>query len=753
MFTLSLSLITPPPLPPRSTHIPVLERIVSSLHPSSDVSGPALARPKTPPLPWNIDAPSLQQALLSQPHFGQVHVERSYATPGYVWTVTFTSNVGDQPPLVVNSIDLLGVHTAVAVNTVHPGTLPDNYQVRIVTAGDGAPLSTDFPLLATGLQWRFRVVATNDIGDGPPSLSVGAVPAAPPGAPSALTLGYASATSLLATYPQDAPANGATVTAHLLRVTSAAGEVTLTVPISYKVQRMVTSAYRLPFTTDSTYTLSVGSYHGRYTVYAPGAAFDPSYRLRVDGRNKNIVTSSADAPVWQSDLRNFFTPGEFISVAGQEFRVCMNLDPAFVAVYGSLNATQLALCQVADPFTAKALNAGYAGRVLYDIPVMKMDTTVGGSTSPLMGSSLLTIQNRDTSTNANTGRLSVGDWVSVGHPTAGEVFRVKTAGITTVELSTVADVTVSASLTHAALQHATYEVQALVFTHASPPTAAAGYRLRFRGYSTHLTRAGGDFGCLSTAASATEVRSELLRLLSVDDLLVSKSVSNSTATTYLVTFTGSLVRGDVPPLEVVDMGTNGCSAGAPAGSVAGSVFSGTSHGAQVSVVPVYRLQTTPPLPVSAPARAVKDALEGLSLVTRVEVSREAAGNGLAWTVTFRGELSTPVYPLLVNGVSVKAAVDGGVAVTPLVKYQVTGLIPGVPYYLSVAAQNSHGTGPFTASLPTSKQPVAQPPQSPRQVRAYMQLNDYVDLQFSQPADENTQGSAKKSFKSYGRLNV
>ena len=41
------------------------------------------------------------------------------------------------------------------------------------------------------------------------------------------------------------------------------------------------------------------------------------------------------------------------------------------------------------------------------------------------------------------------------------------------------------------LQHATYEVQALVFTYATTPiTAPMGYRLRFRGYTTFATLAG-----------------------------------------------------------------------------------------------------------------------------------------------------------------------------------------------------------------------------------------------------------------------
>ena len=246
---------------------------------------------------------------------------------------------------------------------------------------------------------------------------------------------------------------------------------------------------------------------------------------------------------------------------------------------------------------------------------------------------------------------------------------------------------------------------------------------------------------------------ELLTLLSVDDLQVSRSVSNSTGVTYLVTFTGALVRGDVPNIEMIDLGTNGCNTGAPAGVFGAVTISGSTHGAQTSFVPVYRQQTTAPLPVTAPAAWVKDALESLSLVARVDVDRQVAGNGYQWLVTFRGDPQEKFYPLNVNGANVQAAVDGAVAVTPVVDYEVTGLTTGVNYYVSVAAQNAYGTSAFTAALPASKQPIAQPPAPPRQVRATMKQNHFLDLQFNVPDSEHTLGNAKNTFKAYGALHV
>ena len=158
-------------------------------------------------------------------------------------------------------------------------------------------------------------------------------------------------------------------------------------------------------------------------------------------------------------------------------------------------------------------------------------------------------------------------------------------------------------------------MQALVFNYATTPiTAPIGYRLRFRGYTTFSSLAGGDSGCLTTASSAADVRTELLKLLSIDDVLVTKAQANSTGTTFLVTFTGSLVRGDVPPIDVIDMGSNGCTPSSPSNSVGAQTISGSTHGAVASYVPVYRLETTPALAYNAPAAHVKDALEALDLV-------------------------------------------------------------------------------------------------------------------------------------------
>lgn len=371
----------------------------------------------------------------------------------------------------------------------------------------------------------------------------------------------------------------------------------------------MTYAYNLPFNLSSTFTLSIGSFYGKYFVYA-GNAGVTVYNVTVSAKRGTKLVSSIYSSSSQK-LSNTVTPGEFITVGGQEFRVCMNQDPQFQMDYGVLNATEIPLCTVADPFVPMMFDAGYAGHVLADTPVYILDTIVGGAPRPVMGSNYLTIQNADSSLNTNVGLLNTGDFLMVGHPVDGEMFRVFSNVGSTLTLASNADVTATASLSIKALQHATYEVQSVSFT--SPQTAVsaqAGFRLRFRGATTFVTQVGGDKGCLNLMSTAGEVRAELMNLFSVDDILVSMPSNTSTVNTFIVTFTGSLLRGAVGALiEVVDLGSNGCN------SRSGVSYTGTTVVTQ-SVVPVYRTETTVPLPYDASAADVKDALEGLNRVAR-----------------------------------------------------------------------------------------------------------------------------------------
>ena len=60
----------------------------------------------------------------------------------------------------------------------------------------------------------------------------------------------------------------------------------------------------------------------------------------------------------------------------------------------SFIVSEIALCGVADPYSAKSVDAGYATHVIPDVPVMKLSTVVGGVANPVMGATAITITNR-----------------------------------------------------------------------------------------------------------------------------------------------------------------------------------------------------------------------------------------------------------------------------------------------------------------------------------------------------------------------
>jgi hypothetical protein len=131
------------------------------------------------PIPHNVSQQKPMVVLENQPAFGQVHVERTLVLEGYSWTVTFVSNVSNQPALVVNTLQLLGLNPAIAVQTVSVGLAPANYFLTVVEASSSV-VSATIDSLRTGEAWYFRVLATNAIGDGVMSSMVSVILAAAP---------------------------------------------------------------------------------------------------------------------------------------------------------------------------------------------------------------------------------------------------------------------------------------------------------------------------------------------------------------------------------------------------------------------------------------------------------------------------------------------------------------------------------------------------------------------------------------------
>jgi hypothetical protein len=97
--------------------------------------------------------------------------------------VTFETNVGNQPNMVINPLHLNNANIGASTTTI--GVAPDNYQSKVVLSDS---TSVEFLALTTGVTYYFRVLASNDIGDSLLSVVSEAVPASSPLAPSFLSI-------------------------------------------------------------------------------------------------------------------------------------------------------------------------------------------------------------------------------------------------------------------------------------------------------------------------------------------------------------------------------------------------------------------------------------------------------------------------------------------------------------------------------------------------------------------------------------
>jgi len=704
----------------------VLERIDGAGLNSDVIASKIYARPKTLPIPFNVPADKLTKMIQDQADFGQVKVERTQGLlNGYQWTITFMTNVGKQPKVIVNPLQLGGPTPVVTVTKVVDGVAPDNFQSKIVTRTDFS-----FSSLSTGATWYFRVLASNAVGDGFLSELVSAVPASAPLSVSHLEVNSLTGSSLAAQFSMDADSMGSKITQHNLYVESSTKNFTVQIPVSYQVQRVVTAAHTLPFASGSVFTLSMGNYNCCYFSYV--AKNSSSFNLVDVAHGDTFLTKSSVAHEkgWQS-LHNYVGPGEFIRIGRQEFRVCLNQDVAFVAANHLWDESYIPLCDLETAMTAVAFDAGFASHLLEFQPVYKLDTAVGFTKEPMLGSSVINVNYFDGTVNPNVAALSHGDWLMLGHPTRGEEFRVLSVTSSQIVLGTTSDPSVVASVSVQALQHSTYEVQTITLAstaNLSPAIKETGFRIRFNQHATFVTEIGGYFGCLTLGSTAADVRTELIHLLSIDDVAVTRS-EGINSVTFTVTFIGDLVRGNVRMLEILDIGNNGCNL-VPVGAVTAVV-----DDIRQAYLPIYRLQTTSPLPFNCEADEMKDALEALTSVARVDVTKSVDRNGYAWMVTFRSfsEASSVNVPLLkINSVSIAAAVNGAAYTYPVGEAIIPNLIAGQSYFFKIAPVNAKGIGRNTTSTPTSKQPSDQVPSAPLNVLAHPGAASTILIQFNAP---------------------
>lgn len=182
-------------------------------------------------------------------------------------------------------------------------------------------------------------------------------------------------------------------------------------------------------------------------------------------------------------------------------------------------------------------------------------------------------------------------------------------------------------------------------------------------------------------------------------------------------------------MELRDFASNGCQSSANSASISHSNFNYD----RTSVVPVYRLHKTSPLAIDCAAKEMKDALESLPTVARVDVTRSVLHNGFTWLLTFRGfsaGASTDFPPLYLNSVNVSAAINGTAYVYAVGEYVAGGLSSDEYYSASVAATNSYGMGSTANSVPASQQPNDLVPSPPLDLRVFVLADSSLQVEFN-----------------------
>ena len=316
---------------------------------------------------------------------------------------------------------------------------------------------------------------------------------------------------------------------------------------NHKSQRITTRGHTLPWEDNSTFTLSLGDYHGDFTVAVGEGATTVCVQSGTNVLERSSGMTSLSAAVAR---------GKFLSVGRMEFRVCL-------ADAHPYDDSHLSLCSKDNALVVDSFYSSLD--VLNKIPIFILDTSLGAAKSPSVGDVFLSTVDALGMSKDVHNRRRRGDLIRVGHPDLGETFCVSTdprRGFMdrVVPLSSTDDADSHASLSPKSLEHATYEVQSFhirsrsdTMTLTSGDIFRPGYRIRFKSETTQTTKAGGANGCLQWDGSANDLKIELETLNGIDAVEVTREVlppitgGAGAGIQYHVTYTGLNVWGNKHP--------------------------------------------------------------------------------------------------------------------------------------------------------------------------------------------------------------
>lgn len=228
----------------------------------------------------------------------------------------------------------------------------------------------------------------------------------------------------------------------------------------------------------------------------------------------------------------------------------------------------------------------------------------------------------------------------------------------------------------------------------------------------------------------------------VDDVTVARSFNTSIdeydVYKYTVSFVGTAVAGNVPQINVVDLGSNGC--GELTNGATGVMAQTT---VQNSFIPIYKVQNTEDIAYNAESADVKAAIESLTGTCKVDVSRSVRGNGYEWLVTFSDDGHDRLLRAMrSNSIlldNVASYVTPQAEVVPILRADLSTPKSGVPYYVRAAAVNAVGPGSVRTSSPSSLQPAPQPPGAPRFTTVAAISDTEVYIQWESPLSDGGKG--------------
>jgi hypothetical protein len=714
----------------------------------------AFKQATTPRLSPSVSKVTLKTALENLPSIGAVKVERTgtFAIDdgtgaGYKWSVTFLTEVGDLDDLVINGRLLSdGVHDYINPDLeILKGVAPDDYKKYDLPYGTS---SLELGDLSTGIEYFVRIATITESGLNMFTDASSLAPVKAPGILNYVNLRPITDSLVQVRFTDDVDNGGSALTHFVVDWDTnsnfaTADFQTVQVAASNRVQKITTSAVTAPIS--GSFRLSLGDYHGDFTVRLGGE------ETFVEIRNGDSYLSRS---LGTAALYSQIARGDFIRVVGQDFRICLN--PHIGGLY---DAETLPLCTVADAFVPAVFEFNCvlenqspctSGGVA-NVPVWKLDTSVGAAFDIRLGDNFIKTQGNPTiaSLDDTSGLINsdfplqgveVGDFIRIGHPWEGQIMRVNgdTFSNQWVTLGAVSDADEAASITSTSLLSGgvTREVQMLTITtsdvNAASDLEAGTLSLGFGEESTR---------CISYNVTTEEMKEALEELDAVEEVEVSKSTLLSDGTTtfngfeYKITFIGNRNTGNQPPimaivqpdnvdvqLDVQEDNSCGCANFESSTNDATDAVNIEVQTVEFAFAPVYKMQTTADIPFDASSEDMKAALEELSLVCTVDVSRSTNRHGYEWIVEFSSHKEDDVLggalllPLVPSHTDLHAVQVPDAVVLNMYIVDLPAPKAGVPFYARVAAVNAAGLGTTSISSPSSVQPSNQLPGRPADVK-------------------------------------